>query len=1722
MRMSSTPIILPLTRQVDIKNYTLCYTCYTCRGTFMCSKMSRATRIHYTSGRTATTAAATVEFIPRYTLCILDITELYARYTRKIMPICKESQFMLDRLSTTALAVYFKVWDDKTLCRATQREVSYPTHDVNKRNEYSSVSFVNFSLQLKCFAATLVPGHYCIEIKSSNDEERSRLPELLTELDVASEEASVEDVKALSKLVKRLASDKNGEYLKIQEITGQPGVDYPALTTIPATTFSCRGQRGGYYADLETNCQVFHICDNGRKISFLCPNGTIFQQSQLICDWWFKVDCARSAELYEQSSEYLAEEERKRVEKKKMTSEFHRTNNDDNYHQNVDYDGRQNGRSNPFGQSASQNQLSNDKNSKSNQNHNDVYEKQASKSGSQIQYPNHRYDESTIPRPKEDYRKAQSNRQLNQLYSNDGKNVQSVKFYNHQGKSNQEDVYYGSAANLNAQREDKQAIKPNKPRTFTRQNFNAGVQKVTPVYTEATTFRTSTASPIREFQHLAESAAFVSSRNNGKFRPPNSNQYNSFFTSSNKATTSTPQTNNQQSTATTTGNTLTSPQNLVRSRVTIPPFPGPTYTPIYKPRTTTPSNDEAQQSTTLRSYTNTEYFRQNNQNQGTTYRNSESTTNYPDVATTYSPFNFAKNFGEKYTNPPPTDDGGERYTTYAPTTQRPVYARKETTSKPETITTNYDSGEFTTQYTDNYSGSFTTARPVYRENAAFGAVNDIQADDTARFTPSKFVNNPQNQVAASTERSNNNSTVPRRTPSPYDTSITYQHGKELSTLGPYVPFTKSYAFTTSTTPGPSFQQNFNQLTRNLPVGAKAENYVSSDYGKSGNRATYLPERTTPSPYANEKSNFDNRPVQEREHALNMLKSLQGLEGTVPNLNLNNINNTSYNFEPKASAGPSTLHSLALYFANTDEDYNTEGPTDSVINFQYFETTPNPIEKKNTSVIDLPTSILTQHTISSYIELFNLNNALENNITGDTSYDMSDDENFADEDSSDLDIQQSEGPLNGVKKSNNTKLRELAQVFTQALSAYLQDPDTFKRVLTEIRPTEPQNIENEITTDIPTTTEDYPSVTKEKDEVLDFSDDINGIRRRRPITTTTVVPETTKNDSNETTYQPYYTPDYFARTTPYPDESLNEAQSSYTQPKSDNRFSYGGNAVFDSKKINYKSNDYNNGKDYSNYLPNEQSRYGGFQNNSATTYSPYGKNVKPSNSTPISDNYVASSTPATYEIAPPQNFVPSQSSIDTNLKLSDVLTPPAFSTSYSVSSTANTAPISTTTKTKSVNTGTSGSNVTPVYKRPQETTTSSTTTTTTTSTTTKEPFRIRYYDPTTVKPRKAESLVTASSSNTNFKNSFNNVDSNERKNEKSASNQKQSNNENNFNKNNHNNQNNHLWTSSPTVTQLWETTVFIDPDHINRGLDSGEPRISQPSSNIDFRSTTVTPRDELFANEASNSVTPQNFANDQSTPWQWAPNNNDSPTAFTLLPNINFAGNDNTATPTPTYTTRSSITTTITSSITATNAVPPTSPDVPTRISIFNITENEIQMAHNMFGSLNESSSNTLMKVMKQADNNATVRQLVLLLISHCNGPQNKTMEEEKEEVLNALLKLPVNEFTSEESRELIKGISKLHLPLGKDAKSPSTIAATTSAPITSTTPGEPVVTTYRSRSGRKFKASTVKSNSSYAKVASNNNPRSDRKAKSTEEGTISDSRALDLLRSLYTIAAKWG
>ncbi|XP_072395836.1 uncharacterized protein [Diabrotica undecimpunctata] len=81
---------------------------------------------------------------------------------------------------------------------------------------------------------------------------------------------------------------------------GKPGVDYPALSSIPQTSFNCKTQRyKGFFGDPDTHCQVWHYCDlNGGQASFLCPNGTIFSQVALTCDWWYNVKCSSTAQLY--------------------------------------------------------------------------------------------------------------------------------------------------------------------------------------------------------------------------------------------------------------------------------------------------------------------------------------------------------------------------------------------------------------------------------------------------------------------------------------------------------------------------------------------------------------------------------------------------------------------------------------------------------------------------------------------------------------------------------------------------------------------------------------------------------------------------------------------------------------------------------------------------------------------------------------------------------------------------------------------------------------------------------------------------------------------------------------------------------------------------------------------------------------------------------------------------------------------------------------------------------------------------------------------------------------------------------------------------------------------------------------------------------------------------------------------------------------------------------
>ena len=49
---------------------------------------------------------------------------------------------------------------------------------------------------------------------------------------------------------------------------------------------------------------MFHVCVGSSPsafFSFLCPNGTLFNQQYFICDWWFNVDCQHDKTLLSES-----------------------------------------------------------------------------------------------------------------------------------------------------------------------------------------------------------------------------------------------------------------------------------------------------------------------------------------------------------------------------------------------------------------------------------------------------------------------------------------------------------------------------------------------------------------------------------------------------------------------------------------------------------------------------------------------------------------------------------------------------------------------------------------------------------------------------------------------------------------------------------------------------------------------------------------------------------------------------------------------------------------------------------------------------------------------------------------------------------------------------------------------------------------------------------------------------------------------------------------------------------------------------------------------------------------------------------------------------------------------------------------------------------------------------------------------------------------------------
>ncbi|KRT84888.1 Carbohydrate-binding protein [Oryctes borbonicus] len=93
------------------------------------------------------------------------------------------------------------------------------------------------------------------------------------------------------------------EWSGAQFLNNRPFPTY-SLESMPDTDFTCRDKvLGGYYADPETQCQMFHVCVKVAGVGvqdfrFLCPNATAFDQDHQICAEWDDVDCDATTLYY--------------------------------------------------------------------------------------------------------------------------------------------------------------------------------------------------------------------------------------------------------------------------------------------------------------------------------------------------------------------------------------------------------------------------------------------------------------------------------------------------------------------------------------------------------------------------------------------------------------------------------------------------------------------------------------------------------------------------------------------------------------------------------------------------------------------------------------------------------------------------------------------------------------------------------------------------------------------------------------------------------------------------------------------------------------------------------------------------------------------------------------------------------------------------------------------------------------------------------------------------------------------------------------------------------------------------------------------------------------------------------------------------------------------------------------------------------------------------------
>ncbi|GBL87671.1 hypothetical protein AVEN_81302-1 [Araneus ventricosus] len=128
---------------------------------------------------------------------------------------------------------------------------------------------------------------------------------------MTNDQSEIEDVKSLNDTRNLKSSEHNGRELKVTSIESKRAAyelpDSAELIVGPIrTTFVCSNE--GYYADIDNNCQIFHICHTAfhadgtsemQHWSFLCGNQTVFNQFSFTCsNFKNSIPCASSGNFF--------------------------------------------------------------------------------------------------------------------------------------------------------------------------------------------------------------------------------------------------------------------------------------------------------------------------------------------------------------------------------------------------------------------------------------------------------------------------------------------------------------------------------------------------------------------------------------------------------------------------------------------------------------------------------------------------------------------------------------------------------------------------------------------------------------------------------------------------------------------------------------------------------------------------------------------------------------------------------------------------------------------------------------------------------------------------------------------------------------------------------------------------------------------------------------------------------------------------------------------------------------------------------------------------------------------------------------------------------------------------------------------------------------------------------------------------------------------------------